>query len=86
MKKSIKAQKVFGGITAAALALSLLPLTPPEVVTATPQTPRVSVHDPSIFKDPGDGTYYVLGSHIASASSENLISRIVAMSFCEPRS
>lgn len=73
MKKSIKAQKVFGGITAAALALSLLPLTPPEVVTATPQTPRVSVHDPSIFKDPGDGTYYVLGSHIASASSENLM-------------
>ena len=71
MKKSIKAQKVLGSITAAALTLSLLPLTPPEVVTATSQTPRVSVHDPSIFKAPEDDTYYVFGSHIASASSED---------------
>ena len=33
---------------------------------------HVSVHDPSIFRD-ADGKYYVLGSHTASASSEDLI-------------
>ena len=33
---------------------------------------HVSVHDPSIFEDT-DGTYYVLGSHTASASSKDLI-------------
>ena len=32
----------------------------------------VSVHDPSIFKDK-DGTYYVFGSHLAQASSKDLI-------------
>lgn len=32
----------------------------------------VSVHDPSVFKAQ-DGTYYVTGSHIASAKSEDLI-------------
>ena len=33
---------------------------------------HVCVHDPSIFED-ADGTFYVLGSHTASASSEDLI-------------
>ena len=28
---------------------------------------RVSVHDPSVFKDPATGTYYVFGSHIDAA-------------------
>lgn len=32
----------------------------------------VSVHDPSIFKDK-DGTYYVFGSHLAQASSTDLM-------------
>ena len=32
-----------------------------------------SVHDPSIFKD-RDGTYYIVGTHLASARSDNLIS------------
>lgn len=32
---------------------------------------RVSVHDPSIFKD-NNGTYYVFGSHIDAAKSDNL--------------
>ena len=32
----------------------------------------VSVHDPSIFKDT-DGTYYVFGSHLAQASSKDLL-------------
>ena len=33
---------------------------------------HVCVHDPSIFADT-DGTFYLLGSHTASASSDNLI-------------
>lgn len=33
---------------------------------------RVSVHDPSIFKDPQSGTYYVFGSHIDAAKSTDL--------------
>ena len=32
---------------------------------------RVSVHDPSIVLD--KGTYYVFGSHIATAKSQDLI-------------
>lgn len=32
----------------------------------------VAVHDPSVFRD-DDGTYYVVGSHLAMASSEDLI-------------
>ena len=32
-----------------------------------------SVHDPSIFKD-RDGKYYIVGTHLASAESANLIS------------
>ena len=39
----------------------------------TAKTPvHVCVHDPSIFED-SDGTFYVLGSHTASASSPDLI-------------
>ena len=33
---------------------------------------RVSVHDPSIIKDPQTGTYYVFGSHIDAAKSSDL--------------
>ena len=36
--------------------------------------PDVSVHDPSIFKDPATGKYYVFGSHLAQASSDDMIS------------
>ena len=31
---------------------------------------RVSVHDPSIFKDKDTNTYYVFGSHMATGSDE----------------
>ncbi len=34
---------------------------------------RVSVHDPSIVKDPETGMYYVFGSHLAWAKSEDLV-------------
>lgn len=39
---------------------------------ALPEVTRVSVHDPSIVKVE-DGNFYVLGSHTASAQSDNLI-------------
>jgi len=34
---------------------------------------RVSVHDPSIIKEPGTGKYYVFGSHLATAKSDDLV-------------
>ncbi len=38
---------------------------------AAPNKARVSVHDPSIYKDK-DGTYYVFGSHIEAARTNDL--------------
>lgn len=35
---------------------------------------RVTVHDPSIVKDPDTGEYYIFGSHLAFAKSSDLIS------------
>lgn len=34
---------------------------------------RVSVHDPSVVKDPKSGMYYIFGSHLAFAKSEDLM-------------
>lgn len=42
----------------------------PTMAFAAPKA-RVSVHDPSIFKD-ADGTYYVFGSHIDAAKTTDL--------------
>lgn len=33
---------------------------------------RVSVHDPSVVKDPATGTYYIFGSHIEAAKTGDL--------------
>ncbi|WP_079710371.1 LamG-like jellyroll fold domain-containing protein [Paraliobacillus ryukyuensis] len=46
-------------------------------VMAEPETPtfeNASVHDPSIIQDRDSGRYYVFGSHIAAAKSDDLIS------------
>jgi len=48
------------------------PEEPQEEVQIVKDPPRVSVHDPSIAVGK-DGTYYVYGSHIAAAKSEDLI-------------
>lgn len=37
------------------------------------RTDNVAVHDPSVFQDPQDGTYYAFGSHYAVASSSDLV-------------
>lgn len=39
----------------------------------SPTFTDVSVHDPSIVKDPKSGLYYVFGSHIAAAKSADLM-------------
>jgi len=41
--------------------------------TATADIKRVCVHDPSIVKDETTGTYYVFGSHQATAKSDDLV-------------
>lgn len=35
--------------------------------------PRVSVHDPSVVKDPKSGYYYIFGTHLTFAKSKDLI-------------
>lgn len=42
-------------------------------VDAEEFTSRVSVHDPSIVKDPKSGMYYIFGSHRAFAKSKDLM-------------
>mgnify|MGYP000538815103 FL=1 len=41
--------------------------------TKTENVKRVTVHDPSIVKDQATGTYYVFGSHMATAKSDDLV-------------
>ncbi len=41
--------------------------------TKTENVKRVTVHDPSIVKDQATGTYYVFGSHMATAKSNDLV-------------
>ena len=60
-------------ITALLMTTSAISLTArAEEADTVPSPVHVSVHDPSIFEDT-DGTFYVLGSHTASAASEDLI-------------
>lgn len=65
--------------TAFLLALSCATslYTCPSQIDASDYTPveltRVSVHDPSILKDQENEDYYVIGSHTASAKSDDLI-------------
>ncbi|SFR68873.1 RICIN domain-containing protein [Anaeromicropila populeti] len=43
------------------------------IKAAAGTTKRVSVHDPSIFRDPKSGKYYIFGSHLGQASSTNIM-------------
>ena len=45
----------------------------PVVTAGHYEIERASVHDPSIAKDMDTGTYYVFGSHLATAKSEDLV-------------
>lgn len=72
-------KKLIAVIMAAAVAVTALPVPGWQAdmdsveAAVTGSLRRVSVHDPSIVKDT-DGTYYVFGSHIASAKSNDLTS------------
>ncbi len=77
-------RRTYSRLVAGAMAvmLSAGAMTMPQVVwaektiaaeTKTEDLKRVTVHDPSIVKDPATGTYYVFGSHMATAKSEDLV-------------
>ena len=67
-------KKIMAVMSAAILGASCLTTYPSEVTAEdfVANKSRVSVHDPSIVKDPATGTYYVFGSHIEAAKSNDL--------------
>ena len=71
--------RVFAGALAVAMAVGALSVAQPvmaakEAVTGSAEKiSRVTVHDPSIVRDPDTGTYYVFGSHLATAKSDDLV-------------
>jgi len=65
-----------GGANPTSAPTSTTPTPTPTPTTDPTAAPKplftnVSVHDPSVIKS--DGTYYVFGSHLAAAKSENLM-------------
>lgn len=62
-----------GGASSGAQPKTAPVLDKPEVTAGYYAISRVSVHDPSIAKDMDTGTYYVFGSHLATAKSEDLV-------------
>ena len=70
----MKKQKLLSILCAAALSFTTLCSLPAPVSGAdyVAAKRRVSVHDPSIIKDPKSGGYYVFGSHIDAAKSNDL--------------
>lgn len=66
-------QKSLAAILAAAVCFSCLDGTvmAEEAAKTTEEPTRVSVHDPSVIL--ADGTWYLFGSHLADAKSEDLI-------------
>ncbi|MBQ8921709.1 MAG: RICIN domain-containing protein [Oscillospiraceae bacterium] len=67
-------KKILSAVCAAAVAGTALLSAPAPVRAAdyVAAKSRVSVHDPSVIKDPKSGNYYVFGSHIDAARSANL--------------
>ncbi len=61
----MKIRKVISALAALSMAFTA-------VSSAGAAGTRVSVHDPSIIKDPASGTYYVFGSHIDAAKTNDL--------------
>ena len=57
-------------IPAAVSGMMLMSLFPGTMAAAAPS--RVSVHDPSVVRDPATGTYFAFGSHIDAAKSTDL--------------
>lgn len=62
----MKFSRIFSAVAAGALALTCM------TGSVYAAKSRVSVHDPSIIKDPSTGKYYVFGSHIEAAKTTDL--------------
>lgn len=73
-KKKTSALILVGALLAGTLAAALTPAKNVSAEVKDSDYKRVSVHDPSIVKDPKTGTYYIFGSHKAFAKSTDLIS------------
>lgn len=73
-KKKTAALMIVGALLAGTLAAALTPAKDVSAEMKDSDFKRVSVHDPSIVKDPKTGTYYIFGSHKAYAKSTDLIS------------
>lgn len=73
-KKKTAALMMAGALLAGTLATALTPAKDVSAEVKDTDYKRVSVHDPSIVKDPKTGTYYIFGSHKAYAKSTDLIS------------
>lgn len=69
----MKIKKILSGVLSAAMILGCHTAAGvPQISSlAVANKSRVSVHDPSVFKD-ADGTYYIFGSHIDAAKSTDL--------------
>ena len=70
----MKRKKMIALFSAAALIFSVLTAYTPTVSAADAvlKKSRVSVHDPSVVKDEQTGKYYIFGSHIEAAKSDDL--------------
>lgn len=76
IKKKKGGKKVVASLLVFAMAGSLPAMVNTQTVKADETKPifnKVSVHDPSIVKDPSTGTYYIFGSHRAWAKSDDLM-------------
>lgn len=60
-------RKIISALLSVSMILTLIPS-----ASAYAAKSRVSVHDPSVCKDISTGTYYVFGSHIDAAKSNDL--------------
>ena len=70
----MKLRKLAAAAVSAVMSVSMLGMQLPAADAAdyVQKKSRVSVHDPSVIKDPATGMYYVFGSHIDAAKSADL--------------
>lgn len=82
MRKRKLLSRIGAGALAALVAVTMVSVQPSAAAGkhvkavydgSTEEIKRVSVHDPSIVKDPQSGTYYVFGSHLATAKSKDMV-------------
>lgn len=70
----MKLRKLWAAAVSAVMSLTALPfqLSAADAADYVQRKNRVSVHDPSVIRDPATGMYYVFGSHIDAAKSADL--------------